>query len=147
MIKIHVVVDSPKWKKKIKNLKNYFNFKQKKLNNFISSKIKKEFTVFLTNNHKMKHLNNKFRKINKPTDVLSFPLSIKLKSNTYIGDIAISYEIVNKRSHKSLFCHELDKMWIHGYLHLIGYDHVKNIEFKKMYKKENLIFKQLNFLN
>ena len=95
----------------------------------------------------MKHLNNKFRKINKPTDVLSFPLSIKLKSNTYIGDIAISYEIVNKRSHKSLFCHELDKMWIHGYLHLIGYDHVKNIEFKKMYKKENLIFKQLNFLN
>ena len=147
MIKIHVVVDSPKWKKKIKNLKNYFNFKEKKLNNFISSKIKKEFTVFLTSNHKMKHLNNKFRKINKPTDVLSFPLSIKLKSNTYIGDIAISYEIVNKRSHKSLFCHELDKMWIHGYLHLIGYDHVKNIEFKKMYKKENLIFKQLNFLN
>ncbi len=145
MIKIHVVVDSPKWKKKIKNLKNYFNFKEKKLNNFISSKIKKEFTVFLTSNHKMKHLNSKFRKINKPTDVLSFPLNNKLKSNTYIGDIAISFEIVNERSRKSLFGHELDKMWIHGYLHLIGYDHVKNIDFKKMHKKENLIFKQLNF--
>tara|TARA_B100000282_G_scaffold262239_1_gene211633 strand:+ start:240 stop:677 length:438 start_codon:yes stop_codon:yes gene_type:complete len=145
MIKIHVVVDSPKWKKKIKNLKNYFNFKEKKLNNFISSKIKKEFTVFLTSNHKMKHLNSKFRKINKPTDVLSFPLNNKLKSNTYIGDIAISFEIVNERSRKSLFGHELDKMWIHGYLHLIGYNHVKNIDFKKMYKKENLIFKQLNF--
>ena len=145
MIKIHVVVDSPKWKKKIKNLKNYFNFKEKKLNNFISSKIKKEFTVFLTSNHKMKHLNSKFRKINKPTDVLSFPLNNKLKGNTYIGDIAISFEIVNERSRKSLFGHELDKMWIHGYLHLIGYNHVKNIDFKKMYKKENLIFKQLNF--
>ena len=145
MIKIHVVVDSPKWKKKIKNLKNYFNFKEKKLNNFISSKIKKEFTVFLTSNHKMKNLNSKFRKINKPTDVLSFPLNNKLKSNTYIGDIAISFEIVNERSRKSLFGHELDKMWIHGYLHLIGYDHVKNIDFKKMHKKENLIFKQLNF--
>ena len=145
MIKIHVVVDSPKWKTKIKNLKNYFNFKEKKLNNFISSKIKKEFTVFLTSNHKMKHLNSKFRKINKPTDVLSFPLNNKLKSNTYIGDIAISFEIVNERSRKSLFGHELDKMWIHGYLHLIGYNHVKNIDFKKMYKKENLIFKQLNF--
>ena len=145
MIKILVVVDSPKWKKKIKNLKNYFNFKEKKLNNFISSKIKKEFTVFLTSNHKMKHLNSKFRKINKPTDVLSFPLNNKLKSNTYIGDIAISFEIVNERSRKSLFGHELDKMWIHGYLHLIGYNHVKNIDFKKMYKKENLIFKQLNF--
>ena len=145
MIKIHVVVDSPKWKKKIRNLKNYFNFKEKKLNNFISSKIKKEFTVFLTSNHKMKYLNSKFRKINKPTDVLSFPLNNKLKSNTYIGDIAISFEIVNERSRKSLFGHELDKMWIHGYLHLIGYDHVKNIDFKKMHKKENLIFKQLNF--
>ena len=145
MIKIHVVVDSPKWTKKIKNLENYFTLKQKKYNDFTSSKIKKEFTVFLTSNHKMKHLNSKFRKINKPTDVLSFPLSIKLKSNTYIGDIAISYEIVNKRSRKSLFSHELDKMWIHGYLHLSGYDHVKNIDFIKMHEKENLIFKQLNF--
>ena len=145
MIKIHVVVDSPKWKKKIKNLKNYFNFKQKKFNNFNLSKIKKEFTIFLTSNYKMKYLNNKFRKINKPTDVLSFPLNIKLKNNIYIGDIAISYEIVNKRSRKSLFDHELDRMWIHGYLHLSGHDHIKNKDFHKMSRKENLIFKQLNF--
>tara|TARA_B100000575_G_C23104134_1_gene637206 strand:- start:1098 stop:1535 length:438 start_codon:yes stop_codon:yes gene_type:complete len=145
MIKIHVVVDSPKWKKKIKDLNNYFKLKQKKFNNLNSSKLKKEFTVFLTSNNKMKKLNNKFRKLNKPTDVLSFPLDIKLKKNFYIGDIAISYEIVNKRSRKSSFGYELDKMWIHGYLHLSGYDHIKNFDFKKMYKKENLIFKQLNF--
>ena len=121
MIKIHVVVDSLKWKKKIK-----------------------EFTVFLTNNSKMKNLNKKYRKINKPTDVLSFPLNIKIKSKIYLGDIAISYEIVNKRSYNSSFVYELDKMWIHGYLHLSGYDHIKNLDFEKMYKKENLIFKQLN---
>tara|TARA_B100000963_G_scaffold358038_1_gene381691 strand:- start:3450 stop:3890 length:441 start_codon:yes stop_codon:yes gene_type:complete len=146
MIKINVVVDSPKWKKKIYNIKNYFKTKQRKFNTYFnSSKNIKEFTVFLTNNSKMKNLNNKFRKVNKPTDVLSFPLIIKLKSNTYLGDIAISYEIVNKRSCKSLFDHELDKMWIHGYLHLKGYNHVKKIDFKKMYKKENLIFNQLNF--
>ena len=145
MIKIHVVVDSPKWKTKIKDLKNYFKLKQKKFNNLNSSKLKKEFTVFLTSNNKMKKLNNKFRKVNKPTDVLSFPLKIKKKSNTYLGDIAISYEIVNKRSKKSLFDHELDKMWIHGYLHLNGYDHIKYKDFKKMSRKENLIFKQLNF--
>ena len=146
MIKIHVVVDFPKWKKKIKNLKNYFKIKQRKFNTKINpSKKKKEFTVFLTNNLRMKKLNNKFRKINKPTDVLSFPLKIKKKKIFYLGDIAISYEIVNKRSLKSLFDHELDKMWIHGYLHLSGYDHIKNKDFKKMSKKENLIFKQLNF--
>ena len=146
MIKIHVVVDFPKWKKKIKNLKNYFKTKQTKFNNHINlAKNKKEFTIFLTNNLRMKKLNNKFRKINKSTDVLSFPLKMKMKRNIYLGDIAISYEIVNKRSKKSSFHHELDKMWIHGYLHLSGYNHIKYKDFKKMSKKENLIFKQLNF--
>ena len=146
MIKIYVVVDFLKWKKKIKNLKNYFKVKQRKFNTEInSSKKKKEFTIFLTNNLRMKKLNNKFRKINKPTDVLSFPLKIKKKNNIYLGDIAISYEIVNKRSKKSSFDHELDKLWIHGYLHLSGHDHIKYKDFKKMSRKEDLIFKQLNF--
>ena len=145
MIKINVVVGFPKWKKKIKNIKNYFKLKQRKFNNYYNSQKKiKEFTVFLTNNSKMKNLNKKYRKINKPTDVLSFPLNIKIKSKIYLGDIAISYEIVNKRSYNSSFVYELDKMWIHGYLHLSGYDHIKNLDFEKMHKKENLIFKQLN---
>ena len=145
MIKINVVVGFPKWKKKIKNIKNYFKLKQRKFNNYYNSQKKiKEFTVFLTNNSKMKNLNKKYRKINKPTDVLSFPLNMKIKSKIYLGDIAISYEIINKRSYNSSFVYELDKMWIHGYLHLSGYDHIKNLDFEKMYKKENLIFKQLN---
>ena len=146
MIKIHVVVDSVKWKKKIKDVEGYFKLKQKKFNTFFNSSKKiNEFTIFLTSNVKMKNLNNKFRKINKPTDVLSFPLNIKLDRNTYLGDIAICFEIVNKRSKESFFDHELDKMWIHGYLHLKGYNHIKNTDFKKMFKKEDLIFKQLNF--
>ena len=146
MIKIHVVIDYLKWKKKIKDIESYFKLKQKKFNIFFNSSKKiNEFTIFLTSNLKMKNLNNKFRKINKPTDVLSFPLNIKVNRNTYLGDIAISFEIVNKRSKKSFFDHELDKMWIHGYLHLKGYNHIKNTDFKKMFKKEYLIFKQLNF--
>ena len=92
----------------------------------------------------MKSLNFKFRKKNKPTDVLSFPFRHADKKNLYIGDIAISFEIVNKRSKISNFFLELDKMWIHGYFHLIGYDHKKIKEFKKMNKKENLV---LNFLH
>ena len=146
MIKIHVVVDSLKWKKKIKDIESYFKLKQKKFNIFFNSSKKiSEFTIFLTSNVTMKNLNNKFRKVNKPTDVLSFPSNIKVNRNTYLGDIAISFEIVNKRSKKSFFDHELDKMWIHGYLHLKGYNHIKNTDFKKMFKKEDLIFKQLNF--
>ena len=146
MIKIHVVVDSPKWRKKIKNIDKYFKLKQRKFNyHYNSKKSIKEFTIFLTSNSRMKKLNNKFRKVNKPTDVLSFPLKMKNKSNIYLGDVAIGYEIVNKRSKKSLFNHELDKMWIHGYLHLCGHNHIKYKDFKKMSRKENLIFKQLNF--
>ena len=87
----------------------------------------------------MKNLNFIFRKKNKATDVLSFPLIINSKKNMYIGDVAISFEIVNKRSKKSNFFLELDKMWIHGYLHLIGYDHKKIKDYKKMSKKENLV--------
>ena len=83
----------------------------------------------------MRKLNYEFRKKNKPTDVLSFPLSY----NKYIGDIAISYEIINKRSKLTNFFLEFDKMWLHGYFHLIGYDHKKLKDFKKMNKKENLV--------
>jgi probable rRNA maturation factor len=88
----------------------------------------------------MKKLNNKFRKKNKSTDVLSFPNN----SNFYIGDIAISFEIINKKSKIKNFNFEFDKTWIHGYLHLVGYDHKKNKDYEKMRRKEKLI---LNYLS
>ena len=91
MIKINVVINFPKWEKKIKNINNYFKSKEKKFNNnFNSSKTIKEFTIFLTNNSKIKKLNKKFRKKNKTTDVLSFPfyekkkLDIKIKREKVI---------------------------------------------------------------
>ena len=140
MIKANVILDHYKWKNKIKNPSYYFKKKLNKLNKISSFKKKKqEFSVLLTNNKKMKSLNFKFRKKNKPTDVLSFPFINVEKKGVYIGDIAISFEIVNQRSKTSNFFLELDRMWIHGYFHLIGYDHKKIIDFKKMNKKENLV--------
>ena len=139
MIKANVILDHSKWKNKIKNPSTYFKKKINKLNKISSFKKKKhEFSVLLTNNKKMKNLNFKFRNKDKATDVLSFPFS-KLKKSQYIGDIAISFEIVNQRAKSSNFFFELDKMWIHGYFHLIGYDHKKIKDFKKMNKKENLV--------
>ena len=164
MIKANVILDHSKWKNKLKNPNNYIKKKLNKLSkisffgkkkqefsilltnnkkmkslNFKFKKKKNEFSILLTNNQKMKSLNFKFRKKNKPTDVLSFPFHHEEKKSVYIGDIAISFEIVNKRSKVSNFFLELDKMWIHGYFHLIGYDHKKIIDFKKMNKKENLV--------
>ncbi len=145
MIKANVLVDFSKWKKKIKNPNIYLRNKLKKLQKFLGSKNKnQEFSILLTNNYKMKLLNNKFRKKNKITDVLSFPLHNIVKNNFYIGDIAISFEYIDKRSKISDFYYEFDKMWIHGYLHLVGYDHKKNKDYKKMNKKEKLILKYLN---
>tara|TARA_B100000965_G_scaffold284148_1_gene242088 strand:- start:221 stop:667 length:447 start_codon:yes stop_codon:yes gene_type:complete len=145
MIKANVILDHYEWKKKIKNPNSYFKKILNKINKISTFRRKKhEFSILLTNNKKMKSLNFKFRNKNKSTDVLSFPFINLEKKSVYIGDIAISFEIVNQRSKTSNFFLELDKMWIHGYFHLIGYDHKKNKDFNKMNKKENLI---LNYIH
>ena len=142
MTNVAIVLDYYLWKKKIKSPKIYIRKKLLKLNKLKLFKNKsKNCTIFLTNNKKMKELNKKFRKKNRPTDVLSFPFNKKIKynKNIYLGDIAISYEVINKRSKKSNFFVEFDKMLIHGYLHLLGYDHKKKKDFNKMKKLEDLI--------
>ena len=142
MISAEVLVESKNWKKIIRNPKrlvasilNRFpkNYK------FINKKT--YITILLTNNKKIKLLNKKFRNKNKPTDVLSFPFQNKIKNtkNIYLGDIAISYEIVKKKSKNSNFLLEFDKLWVHGYLHLLGHNHKKNKDFIKMKKLEELI--------
>ena len=144
MIRANVILDYSKWKNKIKNPNNYLKKKLNKLSKIPYFKNKdQEFSILLTNNKKMKNLNLKFRKKNKPTDVLSF----QSNDRVYIGDIAISYEIINKRSKLSNFFVEFDKIWIHGYFHLIGYDHKKLKDFKKMSKKENLVLNYFHKIN
>ncbi len=142
MTSADVVLDYYLWKKKIKNPKIYIKKKLIKLNKLkLFKKKSKNHTIFLTNNKKMRELNKKFRNKNKTTDVLSFPFHNKTNynKNIYLGDIAINYEIINKRSKNSNFFIEFDKMWIHGYLHLLGHNHKKKKDFIKMKKLENLI--------
>ena len=148
MIKANVILDFSKWKYKIKNPNIYFKKKFQKLSTIPSFKNKnQEFSILLTNSKKIRSLNYKFKKKNKPTDVLSFPTQNVFKNNSYIGDMAICFEIINKRSKTSNFFLEFDKMWIHGYFHLIGYDHKKLKDFKKMSKKENLVLKYFHQIN
>ena len=150
MINADVVVENKLWNKKIKDPNNYIKKKIKKILKFNSLK-KKHFslTILLTSNSKMKYLNKKFRNKNQTTDVLSFPNlgteDLKEKTNTeiYLGDIAVSYEIINRRSKDSNFDLEFDKMWIHGYLHLLGYDHKKYRDYKVMKRTEDKILKVL----
>jgi len=79
---------------------------------------------------------------------LSFPFEKKLaiKKITYLGDIVISYEFMNKP--KSLdnleFKKKVVKIFIHGFLHLLGHDHIKLKDFKKMIKEEEKIHQTIN---
>ena len=144
MIKAEIVIDFPKWRTKIKNPNLYLKKKIKKLSSIKSLKKKNfQFTLLLTNKILIKKLNKKFRKKNKETDVLSFPIKSLFNKN-YRGDIAICYEIINLRSKKTNFNIEFDKMWIHGLLHLLGYNHVKLKDYKQMLKREQDILNRVS---
>jgi len=153
MIKVNVEIDDKIWNKKIKKPKKYFNTRLKKVSKGDNFFIRKSltFTILLTNSKNIKKINKKFRKKNNSTDVLSFPFYSKqyLKKNkikkNYIGDIAVSYEIINLRSKKNNFFLEFDKVWIHGLLHLIGHDHIKNSDYFKMLKSEKKIINLINY--
>ena len=152
MIKVNVEVDNKSWHKKIKNPKRYFNKKLKKISKIVKFFKGKNiiFTILLTSSLNMRKLNKKFRNRNKPTDILSFPflpsnnLKFIKQKKFYIGDIATSYEIINSRSKKNNFLLEFDKAWIHGLLHLMGYNHVKNKDYFKMNKIEKKILDSIN---
>ena len=112
---------------------------------FIEKKV--SLTILLSNNKNIKKLNKKFRSKNKSTDVLSFPSEKKLniKKSPYIGDIIISYEFMNKPKTLSTleFKSKVAKVFIHGFLHLLGYDHIKLKDFKKMLIEEQKIYKTI----
>ncbi len=149
MINIEIVSDNNLWNKKIKKKVLFFNILIKlfpKKYQFIKKKV--SLTVLLSNNKNIKKLNKKFRNKNKPTDVLSFPFEkkINIKKNSYLGDIIISYEFINKPKKLTNleFKKKVAKIFIHGFLHLLGYDHIKLNDFKKMIKKEEKIYKLIN---
>ena len=148
MISIDVVCDSNLWSKKIKKPDLFFNSLMQvfpKKYKFIKKNV--SLTILLSNNKNIKKLNKKFRNKNKSTDILSFPSQKKLniKKSPYIGDIIISYEFMNKPKTLSTleFKSKVAKVFIHGFLHLLGYDHIKLKDFKKMLIEEQKIYKTI----
>ena len=92
-----------------------------------------EVSLLLTNNQELHFLNNKFRKKDKPTNILSFPSynkdilfkMIQSKSYVFLGDIAISFEMIyheNRLYDKHLMKY-FSRILVHGFLHLFGYTH------------------------
>ena len=154
MIKINVITNNNSWLSYIKQPNNYLDKKINKLN-LKEKKFKKNeifCTLLLSGDKEIKHLNKKFRRKNKSTDILSFPfqtkreLKRKLKSEKilYLGDIIINLKKIKNKNKKKEFIKEFDRLWIHGLVHLFGFDHKKNKDYRKMYRLEKKYF---NFIN
>ena len=153
MIKINVITNYVKWFHFVRNPTSYIDKKLKKLNlnnkNFKKNKI--FCTLLLSGNKEIKILNKKFRKKNKSTDVLSFPFYSKknlkniLKKNKelYLGDIIVNLDKVSNKKNLKVFKSEFNKLWIHGLIHLFGYDHKKEKDYKKMRRRELTYLKHI----
>jgi len=111
-----------------------------KIANFITNK---DFELIIVNNEEIQQINKEYRNIDKPTDVLSFPLDVFCEGMP-IGSIIISadkvIEVSNQLNHS--IQEEFNLLLIHGLLHLIGYDH--EIDNGEMRKKEEEIIKYFN---
>ena len=148
MISINVFSEEKAWSKRFKNKDIFFKKICKafpKKYKFFNKKV--TFTLLLSNNKNIRKLNKVFRKKNKPTDILSFPTDnkIKISKNSYLGDIIISYNYIDKPRSQNLklFKEKVIKIFIHGFLHLLGFDHKKNKDYSKMIKEENLLLKSV----
>tara|TARA_A100001011_G_scaffold200635_1_gene208949 strand:+ start:656 stop:1117 length:462 start_codon:yes stop_codon:yes gene_type:complete len=148
MININVFSEEKAWSKRLKNKKIFFRKVCKafpKRYKFLGKKV--SLTLLLSNNKNIKKLNKIFRNKNKSTDILSFPSSkkIKISKEIYIGDIIISFNFINKPKSQSLkfFQEKLVKTFIHGFLHLLSFDHVKNKDYLKMLKEEERIYQSV----
>ena len=113
-------------------------------------------TITLTNNENIKIINKEYRNIDRATDVLSFPmfekedLDKKIKNKDFLhedilGDIIISVEKVREQAEEygHSFERELSYMVVHGFYHLMGYDHMEEEEKVEMRKKEDKILNDL----
>ena len=148
MISVNVFSEEKAWSKRLKNKDLFFNKICKafpKKYKFSNKKV--TFTVLLSNNKNIKKLNKNFRNKNKSTDILSFPINkkVKISKRTYLGDIIISYNFINKPSSQNLklFKEKVVKTFIHGFIHLLGFDHVTNKEYNKMLRQENILYQSV----
>ena len=149
MLSVEAIIDESLWDKQLindfqKNLNKILSEIYKK-SDLIKTNKKNYVSVSFSGDKKIIELNKRFRKINLPTNVLSFPSSIQKNNKTFLGDIIFSAETIfreAKRDKKSFKSH-LIHLFVHGVLHLIGYDHQTENNAKIM---ENLEIKILETL-
>ena len=111
--------------------------------------------IVLTNPQNIRKMNKEYRDVDKETDVLSFPMFEKGElekridlNEDILGDIVISIDRVSKQAKEygHSFERELAYMAVHGFYHLMGYDHMEENDKKEMRQKEENILEKLKIL-
>ena len=111
--------------------------------------------IVLTNPENIRKINKEYRNIDKETDVLSFPMfekeeleQRKEENQDILGDIVISIEKVKEQAmeYEHSFKRELAYMAVHGFYHLMGYDHMNENDKILMRQKEEKVLNKLNIL-
>jgi probable rRNA maturation factor len=106
-----------------------------------------EVAVMLTDDETIRALNRDWRRIDKPTNVLSFPAAKTLAIEpSMLGDIAIAYETLAREceDENRVFLHHLAHLAVHGFLHLMGYDHQDDSQADAMEQLESAILARLD---
>ncbi|MGC1465162.1 MAG: rRNA maturation RNase YbeY [Pseudolabrys sp.] len=106
-----------------------------------------EVSIVLTDDKTMRALNRDWRGIDAPTNVLSFPANpVNGKAPALLGDIVIAFETLTRESadEGKPFLHHLSHLTVHGFLHLMGYDHQTNRQAAAMESLERAILARLN---
>jgi probable rRNA maturation factor len=110
-----------------------------------------ELAIMLTDDSGIRTLNNNWRGVDKPTNVLSFP-ALRVEgarkpgdAPAMLGDIAIAYETMRREADEEQkpFEHHLSHLAVHGFLHLVGYDHENDRDAEEMESLETEILAQL----
>ena len=122
---------------------DFFEMLSKEVFSKVDYNCKVEVSLLLTSDEIIKELNNQYRNKDKPTDVLSFPMEDKLM----LGDIAISIDTAKKQAEEREIAleREVAFLFIHGLLHLLGYDHIEKEDEVIMFKKQDELLNKTTY--
>jgi probable rRNA maturation factor len=109
------------------------------------STAKAELAIVLTDDSAIRLLNREWRGVDAATNVLSFPATGGAAEASIIGDIVLAYETIADEAHaeRKPFIHHVAHLAVHGYLHLLGYDHLRKKDAEIMERKERDILRRL----
>ncbi len=146
---VEVIIASPQWRRKPRTAALARKAIRIAASTQTASTPPSELAIVLTNDSAIRALNRKWRKIDAPTNVLSFPGKLVRASRgatRQLGDIVIAYETTAREAtaEGKTFEHHLVHLAVHGYLHLLGYDHESDRDAKKMERLEVAILARLN---